>query len=557
VRVKAAVADLLWPDDALRAAQLIEAAFDDTAAIDEKAGMDYLSQRRDARAEIIRTASLHDPKLALKLIERLAEKGDEGRQNSSTGPITNITDRGEMYLDSARARLAAGDQTKAIELAQLSIREGRSGQFLEFLSSLKSKDAAASEALFLRALEALRQRPAEPNDILVLGMWLFYPGSQSSAVLENGLRLAAWQMDFAAAPAPPSSLLIPYLGTAADILLRFVPQPGLPESIQAVETKRFALLLLLPVFDRYLPVRSPALRLDLSRLGQSPAGLDISKGLPRSNLATEPTVDLTVEDTVSRIDRIIDSQKRDPAVLEAVREALGRPDFERARVIARHIADAASRRLMLELIGYNAAMKAIRSGETAEAEEIAASQLTEERQAVVYLELARASFKRGDRARAEVQLAAAQAGAEKTENRTQRASAYLHLASGVADQDVQRAFGFTEWAVKEIETLDKFRASGEPLMFVFSFPGGSKSSTGFGTNTSLISVVPHLARSDFQRTILLLRSIRLAEPRALSIIADCRAVSAMPRKPAETKKPKPAPKVEDKKPDKSERQPSV
>src|SRR6185295_2171104 len=107
------------------------------------------------------------------------------------------------------------------------------------------------------------------------------------------------------------------------------------------------------------------------------------------------------------------------------RDVMARPDFEAARAIASHISDAAQRRLMLEMIGYNVAMKAIRSGAVAEAEETAASQLTEERQAVVYLELARGSFRRGDRTRAEMQLASAQAGAEKIENRTQRASAFI------------------------------------------------------------------------------------------------------------------------------------
>ena len=550
-RVKAQVADLLWAVDAQRAAQLLEGAFDDASAIDEKSGTDYLSIRRTARAEVIRIASLHDQKLASRLIERLAEKGDESRQNVQKGPITSITDRGAMYLDSASALLEAGDQAKAIELARLSIKEGRSGQFLWFLGSLKSKDQAASDALFRQALNALRQGPADPNDILVLGMWLFYPNSQSSGSMDGGLQVAAYGMDFAAAPAPPTALLIPYLGTAADVLLRFVPQPGLPESITAVELKRFALMMLLPVFDRYLPSRSAALRMDLNRLGQPPAGLDVSKGLPGANPAIELTADGTAEDAIARIERIVDSQKRDPAFLQAARDAMARPDFEQARAIATHISDAAQRRLMLEMIGYNVAMKAIRSGAVAEAEETAASQLTEERQAVVYLELARISFRRGDRTRAEMQLASAQAGAEKIDNRTQRASAFIHLASGVADQDVQRAFGFAEWAVKEIDRLDKFRASGEPLMFVFRFPGGSTSSTGFGTSTSLISVVPHLARSDFARTILLLRSIRLAESRALSIIAACRAVNPTAKKPADTKKPEPSKKLEDKKPDKS------
>jgi hypothetical protein len=265
--------------------------------------------------------------------------------------------------------------------------------------------------------------------------------------------------------------------------------------------------------------------------------------LPKSNPAIESAAELTAEDPIEKIDRITDSQKRDPAFIEAAREALGRPDFERARVIAGHISDSGLRRLMLEMVGYNAAMKAVASGALVEAEETAASQLTEERQAVVYLELARASFKRGDRTRAEMQLAAAQEGAEKIENRTQRASAFIHLASGVADQDVQRAFGFTEWAVKEIDRLDKFRASGEPLMFVFHLPGGSTSSSGFGTSTNLISVLPHLARSDFARTILLLRSIRLAETRALAIIAACRAVNPTAKNPADTKKPEPGKKL--------------
>ena len=305
--------------------------------------------------------------------------------------------------------------------------------------------------------------------------------------------------------------------------------------MQRTPGRRVALFLLVAVLTFVVRVNSSA---------QERAGSDPQEGVRRQAL-------LAVEDL------FIDTRDYDDRGLTAriraqIADFLWAADALRAaQLIEAAFDDAAAIDEKEGTDSSSVRRNALGRGEVAEAEETAASQLSEERQAVVYLELARASFKRGDRTRAEMQLAAAQAGAEKAENPTQRASALIHLAFGVADQDVQRAFSFTEWAVKEIDRLDKFRASGEPLMFTFRFPGGSTSSSAFGTSTTLISVVPHLARSDFARTISLLRSMRLQEPRALAIIAACRAINPTPRKRADPKKPEPGSKVEERRPDKS------
>ena len=543
-RICAQIADLLWTFDRQRAADLIDAAFDDASSVTESAGRDYMSIRREARNEVIRVASRHDQKLAAKLIERLSQKGEEERQEISRGQVYNVSDRGELYLQSARTLLMEGDPKKAVEMARRGITEGRSGDFLWFLTSLKEKDPQAAEALFLEALDRLRRGPSSPNDVLMLGMWLFYPSSQSVGSLNSSVSVVAYGMDFSAAPQPASNLLMPYLSIAVDALLAFPAQPGLPESMNAVELKRYALLHLLPVCDRYLPARAAALRAELNRLGPNSSTVDLGRALPGSKANPDSSGPLTADETIAAIESVTDTQERNKRYLEAASREFSHasraPDIELARQLANRIADSQWRRLMFELIGYKTALKAIEAGDAEEAESIASSQLTEERQAVITLALSRIWFKRGDRARAEILLTSAQAAAAKAEDRAQRARAYIHLAAGVVDQDILRAFEFVEWAVKEINGLDRFRAAGDPLMFEFKLDGRNWRSTGFSTsgNPSLISITPNLARADLLRTISIMKAMTLPETRAVAILAACRAVMTEAKKPSPEKKGK-------------------
>lgn len=542
VEVKTRMADMLWRHERERAHALILAAFDEAAALKDKP-----SVQLELLSELIRVATRHDPSLATRLIARRNEKVEENAASVQRGAFDRITERSALYLESAITLLNENKQVEATELARRSISEGRSGRFFWFLNQLKRRDEAAAEKLFLDALALMSNAPADPNDVVLFGMWLFFPNSQSVSSTGSGadnIQLFATGMDFSAAPAPSLTLLKPYLQVAAEVLA-LVPTP--PGAVKAIELKRYALNKLLPVYELYMPERVARIQEQLGSLGQAASWAPTPQ--EARGVKTNAAIDegLSASDEIALIDKLPDEQQRDQRFFDVSARLIDRGNFEKARALAARISYAALREPLLEMIAYREAKKDVERGELEEAERIATSQLTQERRALIYFELSKAWFSRGDLVRAGQQVNAAILEAARTDDRAARARVYTFLASGLAKHDELRAFEMIETAIKDINAVEKFNPTGEALMFEFSMPGGGSHSYGFGQAGSLTTVLPVLARSDFYRAINAARSLTQARPRALSVIETCRAVLGVEKKSgdkkAEDKKAKPGPKT--------------
>lgn len=513
VRVKAQIADVLWPLEPERARELLVTAFKEVTTL--KAD---LTTRYALRAEVAAVARRHDPELASSLIARLKEK-DAGQERLSRDSLERISERGALYLDSARDLLRDGEQARALTFARHSLAEGRSAQLVWFLHELRERDRAAADRLFLDAVGALRQGAADPNDVLLLGLYLFYPGSVAVGTLSDGVEAVSYGVNFNLAPPVSPALARAYLQAAADSLLRFQVTPGLPGTAGSIALKRFALTQLLPLLQRYDPQRVAA-------VGAALAGLGPYTAAPTT--ATERSFsvpsDTPVSDIIKKIELLPDVRQRDHYFFTTLMSAANEGSFERGRELASRIKDIDLRSAAQELIAFNEARAAIKRGDLETAAKLAASQLSEERRTAIDFQLAKAWLERGDFARASEESVKAAAEAAKLEDRTQRARVYIFLAAGLADRDAARAFELLEAAAKDINDAEQFDPLNERLTFKIQTPAPASFTFEISRDVGLLSIVSRLAQADFNRALAIAQLLREPAPRALSIIAACRKV---------------------------------
>lgn len=512
VRVGAQVADVLWPSNPARARELIIAVFHDALTLNTD-----VRSRYTVRREIIAVARRHNPDLAAELIDDLDDKNDESRERLSRDSLERITERGAHYLESARELLEGGDQNRALALARRSFGEGRSSAFIWFLTNLRQKDQAAADHLFLDALVALRDGGADPNDVLFFGLYLFYPGRVAAGDLSDGVDAVSYGLNFSTAPAVSPALARPYLQAAATALLRFQVTAGQPGAAGSVALKRFALLQLLPLFQRYEPQL-------LGEIGAQVAALGPYVAPPSTSKETPPDIaGASTSETITNIEKLGNSKERNHYFFVATKHAIDIGDFERAGALASRIDDPNLKEATLELLSFNQALTALKQGELDEASTIAAAKLSRERGAIIYSRLASAWLDRNNYARASEEVNDAVAAAKKTEDRAQRALIYIYLAEGWAKRDKFRAFELLDAAVKEINAAEQFDPIDDRIILKIVTPLATHTIV-LNQGVGLLSNVSQLAGTDFLRALSLVRELRPSSPRALSVIAACRAV---------------------------------
>lgn len=520
VRAKSQAADVLWPLDEGRAKDLLAAAFDEIRGLSVSA-----AERSELRSAVVGVARKHDPQFTAQLIDRLSADGEGGLESISRDSMERISERGSLYLDTANDLLLDGNQERAIAFAQRSLSEGRSSAFLNFLETLAERDRKAADKLFLGAADAVRRTSADPNDVLLLGLYLFSPGRTQFADL-NGQLVIGYGINFGASSQASPALLRPYLQAATEVLARFPVIPSQPDYVGRAELKRFALQQLLPLFDRYLPAQAAAMHAEVAQLSQAPSMAAPTEAAPAGTSRFPYPADLPTAEVVKRIEQLGNSQERDKLYFEGATVSLDGGDFERARELAAHISSPDLRQAVSELIEFHAALKAVASGELDEAERTAVAHLSPERLAVLYYRIAVKYLGQNNAPRASQLTLAASAQTAKIDNPSQRALVNIYLAAGVVKQDANRAFELFEAAVKDINSAGRFELNSPGLAFRIRRPNGAIYERGIGADVNLLSVVRLLARADFDRTLGLARSLRADELRVFSIIEACRIALA-------------------------------
>jgi hypothetical protein len=179
VEALANAADLLWDRNPARAGRWLRKAWDSVDQVPESERNPALkefvrqSDRAQLKSLVLRIAENHDPKLADKFVQEIAEQQPETRKDR--GAFDDRTARSEQLLWLAQQALETNPQL-AFNLAQRSLADGLSFALQNLMTGLRKKDAALSNQLFDLALMRFSSGVADPSEAEVLAGYLFRPG---------------------------------------------------------------------------------------------------------------------------------------------------------------------------------------------------------------------------------------------------------------------------------------------------------------------------------------------------------------------------------------------
>ena len=420
IRLRTMLADALWPADPDLAKGVLSAAFADIREL-KKPSVDLYK----LRLAVIQVARRHDPSFAAKLIAQVSVSGSEsGGASFSRDSFESISQRGALYVDSAANLLnQGGDPSAAVQMAKSSLAEGRSAALINFLVSLRERDARAADQLFLDALAIIDGRPdADPNDVMLMGFYVFSPHQLSVGSI-NGQVIIGMNADFAGAQPVSTALVLPYLSFAADVMTRFQVPVVQPSSEGLAELKAIAIQRLLPLFDRYDQAQSPSLRAALEGLaGIVPSGSAAQSPAPQEPLSPSA-------DGIQNAAEMPPSPERDAFFAQAAFSALGANDLPSAAKLASKVSDSGLKAQLAEMVAFKTAISQIEKGDLDGAEKTAA-QSGAELHALLLYRLSIAWLKRNDTVMASEEADAAVAVAGKVDDPAQRARIYVYMASG-------------------------------------------------------------------------------------------------------------------------------
>ena len=184
VEALANAADLLWDRNPSRASKWLRKAWDLVDQVTEgeqnPALKEFVRQSDKAQLKsiVLRVAHSHDPKLADKFVQQIAEEQPE--QKKERGAFDDRTARSEQLLWLAQQALETNPQL-AFNLAQRSLTDGISFTLQNLLTGLRKKDVALANQLFDLALTRFSSGAPEPSEAEVLSGYLFQPGISFSS----------------------------------------------------------------------------------------------------------------------------------------------------------------------------------------------------------------------------------------------------------------------------------------------------------------------------------------------------------------------------------------
>ena len=205
VEALANAADLLWDRNPSRSSKWLKKAWDLVGQVTESeqnpAIKEFVRQSDKAqlKAIVLRVAHSHDPNLADKLVQQIAEEQPE--QKKERGAFDDRTSRSEQLLWLARQALETNPQL-AFNLAQRSLTDGISFTLQNLMTGLRKKDVGLANQLFDLALARFSSGTPDPSEAEVLAGYMFLPGINYSS---NAAGVVMMSMDSAFRGEPPAS----------------------------------------------------------------------------------------------------------------------------------------------------------------------------------------------------------------------------------------------------------------------------------------------------------------------------------------------------------------
>jgi hypothetical protein len=518
VRAQSQAATLIWPYEPERARAIYRRAFQTVGSRSaDKAGSDKLAsnhgnvERLRLRSELLNQIASRDPDLADELARKLAESAapKDGCPQASgcdqTGPAQPAgaasahedTERREMLI-SVALRIVEREPQQAMALAQMSFPLGLSANLSRLLLLMRASEPGLADLLFSSAVARLEREPAlDLADIHTLGAYLVSAGS-------------------AAREAMGRPLIIRFLNLAYTEIARRSDAMALAAG--AARARRddspaayFVGRQLNDLFARYQPDRLGELQRNITEL--TDAGSD-SVVEPVSFEASGPA-----EMEAAALDSR-DPHKRDALYARAALAWLAKNEPRRAQWAAFEIEDAEMRDRVLGQVVRKHSLE----GRIAEAEALARCIEDGSSRVDAFVLLAGSALAAKNKPRAIEILSEAQTSSAKLRAHA-RINALLKVAGTVSNFDTARGFEIMQSVVKAINEAAARQPEepAQPGVAKLSVPSDMRpSQTNQLYATSLGNTLALLARTDFERALLLAQQIEIKEAAIAAQLAVCR-----------------------------------
>jgi|GEM_PF-1840118 len=558
VRVQATAADVLWERDEERARKLFQSAFEMAVSYYRDTKDDNTirlspntaTSRPDLRLEVIRLASRHDGTFSRKLtdqyIEEKQREQQEGRlQNSlqnkgDNNPLFGKMDANASELLRTASSLLEVDLKAAIELAQRAFALGVSQSAPSFLPRLAGRNRAATDQIYLVALDRLRNDPmAPPGQLMLLSA---YPFGEDRVWVSNGGGTSSYGFQVPPNFTVDEALAQRFLAVAAIVISRAaeLDPAQVPEAVAQFGAALFAARMLEPKVAKFQPAllgdwRALEARLSNLAAGKSLDGVDRSlqevarenqRGASPESVGVLPGSGDRIKELLDRAQQTVDLAQRDDLYQQAAFEADRNGDPKRAIGITDQISDTEYRRKVRSWISFNAATRAMNEKRFDDARRFALDVDATDERAYLFFQIAGAALKEKDRARAVELLDEATQRANAADNTPEKLRALVGIANLFASFDPPRGFEVAADAVRAANKIPNYSLDQPQLVRSLAQRSGHGShvSNSNVEGFDLGKTLQLLARADFDRALLLAQSLESKPLKLSAVIAVASSV---------------------------------
>lgn len=511
----ARIADLLWDVDSSQARALFGRAWDATNLMDPKSG--NLPAVRD---EVLKLAGTRDQRLVEKFLDDAAKQADE-KSEATDNNWWSLPDALEQRLNVAENLLAAGDTKRAAELAE-PLLNNVTISTLEFLSSLRDRDAATADRLYANMLGvASQQTPLDPRRLWLLSSYLFTPRSYHTP---EGSTSPPTPLS------PPNvdpALRIRFFEVAASSLIQPVTAAQ-PEQAETGTADRYSIAKrLLPFFESYAP---PSLTASLRGQIEMLDGIVGDEVRAREKELREEGNDAgaeqedTEQSLLDQIERAKTAKERDDLYLKLALRSINKDDGK-ARDYVDKIDDTDLRKRARAWIDWRLTVRAIEQKKFEQALYLERTgELSHIQRALIFTQVATLNTQ-SDREQTLMLINKATAEVDRIDNSDQdRPRGLFAIANALRAIEPARAWEIAFDAVKAANSVEKF--TGEDGQITTSLNNRSTiiMTVGFIPDFQISGLFTKLSTADLDRTIDLARGFQSVHPRAVATIAIATAV---------------------------------
>jgi hypothetical protein len=516
-----------------RCRQMLDSLFDDLMKLKSSKGSQSNSRRRSPDVliqKVIQAAASFDRKLARNYISKYTGEAPAQKGEAAT-PAQSSPEQADLNMLLA-LQLVDTDPTLAVRVAQTAVAIAVTGRTLEFLGTLRKKDAGLANAFLSTALQSVAaRRGTDINELLLLYTYVFSPTrvlwlNSQGIVLRQIPGYQRVAQDYQVDP----RLAQQFLQASAQILLTDAQYRQGNSGTGPVGDLYF-INLIKPQVAQYTPKLLGALSEQADVLVSSLQPEQYSRlqsdveRLAKAQTPTAPGMaNGDVESLLSRAESLPPSAKRDYVYYMAAMAAIKKKLYDVASNIVEHVSPESRARIQ-EFVDFSIAQQYVGDRQFEKAEQWAEHDADMARRAYLFTLIAGAVVdgETKDYARATRLLNDVERLASKLDSTRERIAVLLAEAEVYSRFDVPRASEILRTAYKAANGAEGYTGDSKMTRQLeigdFSFFYEM-----FNDNVSLSRTLGRLASSDFYGTLATVRELQNRAFRVRSVISLCGGV---------------------------------